>query len=192
MNDLLKNAVGTLFPLCFIYYFHSLAIGKGGKRDLLIAAAFLILTETTHILDFGIALLFLILYPIAALLIGVNRKEMMKNIEILLLIILLFTAAAFLAFPSLFSDFYKGLAFLQDLFSETSEGPPIQFLFNPTGGAFILPVLMTRTVLSVHEWRLGRKEATPALVTVTIVGVMLSLPFIHHSFFEWLASGMLL
>jgi len=183
MNDLLKNTVGAFFLLCFIYYLHSLAVENGSKRNLLIAATFLMLTGATHILDFGIALLFLILYPIAAVLIGVNQKDMAKNVGILLLIILLFATAAFLAFPSLFSDFYKGLAFLQDLFSETSEGPPIQFLLNPMGGAFILPVIVTGTALSVHEWQLGKKEATLALATVTITGVLLSLPFIPT---EWL------
>lgn len=183
MNDLLKNTVGALFLLCFVYYLHSLVTEKGSKRNLLTAVAFLMLTGATHILDFGVALLFLILYPIVALLIRVNQKNMVKNVGVLLLIILFFAASAFLAFPSLFSDFYKGLAFLQDLFSETGEGPPTRFLFNPMGGAFILPVLLIGIVLSVQEWRLGRKEATLALATVTIVGVLLSLPFIPA---EWL------
>ena len=44
MNDHLKNAVGALFLLCFIYYLHSLAVEKGSKRNLLIATAFLMLT----------------------------------------------------------------------------------------------------------------------------------------------------
>jgi hypothetical protein len=182
MNDLLKNAVGAFFLLCFVCCLHSLAIEKGSKRNLLIAATFLILTGATHVLDFGVAFLFLILYPIVALLIEINQKDIVKNTGVLMLIILFF-AAAFLAFPSLFSDFYKGVAFIQDLFFETGESPPIQFLFDPMGVAFILPVLMTGIVLSVYEWQLGRKEATLSLTTITIIGVLLSLPFIPT---EWL------
>lgn len=183
MNDLLKNAVGALFLLCFVYYLHCLATEKGNKQNLVFAAVFLVLTGATHILDFGVALLFLILYPIVALFGGVNRKVLAKNAGILLSIILIFAAVVFLAFPSLFRDFYKGFAFLRDLFAETEEGPPIHFLFSPMGGAFILPVLAAGIVLSVYEWRIGKKDAVLAVCTVTIVGLLLSLPFIPA---EWL------
>ncbi len=183
MNDLLKNVVSAFFLLCFVYYLHTSTFEEGGKRNLLLASVFLILTGATHILAFGVALLFLLLYSTLSSFLDVNRRSMLKNAGILSLIIMVFGMAVFLAFPSLFTDFYKGLAFLQDLFSEAGEASPIQFLFNPAGGAFILPVLATGVTLSFYEWRHGKREAVLAVATTTIVGLLLSLPFIPN---EWL------
>jgi len=81
-------------------------------------------------------------------------------------------------FPSLFTDFYKGLAFLRDLFTETSEINPMGFIFEPPGGVFIIPILATGVVLSFYECRTKKRETALAIFTVTIVGVFLSLPFI--------------
>jgi hypothetical protein len=183
MNDLLKNAIGAFFLLCFVYYLHCLAVEKENRKNLLFSTVFLLLTGATHILDFGVALLFLMSYLILALFLGVNRKNFVKNAGTLLLITLIFGILVFLTFPSLFADFYKGLAFLQDLFKETGQSSPLLFLFNPMEGVFILPILATGVVLSFYEWRTGKREATLAIAAFTIAGLLLSLPFIPH---EWL------
>jgi len=174
-EDFLKNAVGAFFLLCFMHYLHCLAIEKGNKRNLLFAAVFLVLTGVTHILILGIALLFLTLYLIVALLLGVNRKSLAKNAGILLLLILIFGVAAFLAFPSLFSDFSKGLAFFQELFSGERLA---MSLFDPMIGILVLPILAVGILLSYYEWRNGKKEVVLAIATVTIVGMLLAFPFI--------------
>ncbi|MFQ6124413.1 MAG: ArnT family glycosyltransferase [Candidatus Heimdallarchaeota archaeon] len=182
MNDLLKNSVGAFFLLCFIYYLHCSSFNRT-KKSMFFAAFFLILTGATHILDFGVALLFLFLYPLIACFIGEDWKSIVKTPGILSLVVLVFAISAFVVFPSFFTDFYKGLAFLRDLFTETSETNPMGFIFEPSGGLFIIPILATGVVLSFYEWRTKKRETALAISTVTIVGVFLSLPFIPQ---EWL------
>ncbi|MEM2104467.1 MAG: hypothetical protein QW717_06220 [Candidatus Bathyarchaeia archaeon] len=189
INGLLKNAVGAFFLICFAYYLHLLFVGKGSRRVLFAAAVFLLLTGATHILDFGVALLFLTLYPSAVLLAGINRRDVLKKFAALLLTVVVFSVVVLASSPFFFSDFYKGLAFLQAMLSENSEGLSIQFLFDPMGGFLILPVLTVGVVLSVHEWRNKNKQAALSLATVTIVGVLLSLPIIPP---EWLSRFLLM
>nr|MDO8097689.1 hypothetical protein [Candidatus Njordarchaeota archaeon] len=183
LNDLLKNAVGAFFLLCFAYYLHSLATGSENKKNLFLAASFLILTAATHILVFGVALLLMILYSTVALLIDFNRRTIAKNAGILSLTVLVFGVAAFLVFPSLLTDFFKGASFFQGLFTGTGNDTPIQFFFDPMSTIFIAPILGVGYVLSFHEWRNQRREAFLAVASVTIAGTLLSLPFIPV---EWL------
>ncbi|MFQ6074127.1 MAG: glycosyltransferase family 39 protein [Candidatus Bathyarchaeia archaeon] len=184
INDLLKNAVGVCFLLFFVYYLHELVFGEGTRRNLLLASLFLVLTGATHILDFGVALLFLGLYLSVAVLLDVNRRLVVKNLGAMFLVVGLFVIAAFAAFPSLFTDFFKGLYFLQDLFAALGEtAHPILFLFDPRGGALIMPILAIGFLLAVYEWRAGNKEAALALMAVALIGLGLSFPLIPS---EWL------
>jgi len=182
MNDLLKNTVGAFFMLSFIYYLHNLTFNSHVKRNLALASLFLLLTGATHILDLGVAILFLAIYPTLALITGGNRKQILKNLGALTAILGIFVLTAFTLLPSLFTDFYKGLAFLQDLFTESSETPAISFLFDPRGGGLIIPTLTTGIAISTHEWWKKKRE-TSTVATVTIIGILLSLPFIPQ---EWL------
>ena len=185
LNDLLKNAIGILFLLCFVYYLHLVAVEEQhGKKNLLLAAVFLILTGATHILDFGVALLFLIIYVIAGFFFLKNWRRLVKNATILLAIVGVFAAGTLAVFPSLFTDFFKGVSFLQDLFSEETKGTsPVFFLFDPVGGLFILPVLMVGAFLSFYEWRNSKEQETLAVASATLIGALLSFPLIPP---EWL------
>lgn len=183
LNDLLKNAVGVFFLLCFAYYLHSLITERANKKNLFLAAAFLILTGGTHILDFGVALLLMIVYSMVALLTGVNWRSIVKNVGILLLTVLAFGVAAFMVFPSLLADFYKVFSFFQGFFTGAGNDTPIQFFFDPMTAVFIAPILGIGYFLSFHEWRNARKEAFLAVASVTITGTLISLPFIP---IEWL------
>jgi hypothetical protein len=184
MNDLLKNAVGACFLLFFVYYLHELVFGSQSRRNLLLASLFLVLTGMTHILDFGVALLFLCLYLIAAVLLDVNRKSAFKNLGSMILLVCIFATAALTAFPSLFTDFFKGVSFLQDLFAALGEtAHPIMFLFDPRGGALIIPIIAIGFLLTIYEWKASNKEAALALLVVSFIGFGLSLPLIPP---EWL------
>jgi len=135
LNGLLKNTVGAFFLMCFIFYLHSSIIGGKSKMDRFLCTVFLILTAITHILDFGVALLFLILYPIIGVIFYPEKKKyLLKTMGFMLVIILFFSILAFITFPMLFSDFHKGLAFLNAFFSGESEYSEIQYLFNYSGG----------------------------------------------------------
>jgi hypothetical protein len=184
MNDLLKNAVGVCFLLFFVYYLHKLVFGGQTRKNLLLASFFLVLTGATHILDFGVALLFLGLYLTVAILLDVNRSLVVKNLGAMVLVVGVFVTAAFAAFPSLFTDFFKGVFFLQDLFVALGETThPILFLFDPRGGALIIPIIAVGFVLAVYEWRVSNKEAALALTSATVIGLVLSFPLIPP---EWL------
>jgi hypothetical protein len=182
-NDLLKNAVGACFLLFFVYYLHDVTFGERTRKNLLFALFFLFLTGVTHILDFGVALLFLILYLAVAVLLNVNRRLVIKNLGILALSVGVFAAAAVTVFPSFFTDFFKGLSFLQALFAASGEANPILFLLDPRGGGFIMPVLAVGIVLAIYEWKMKKKEAVLSLTVVTAIGLILSLPFVPS---EWL------
>jgi hypothetical protein len=184
MNDLLKNAVGVCFLLFFVYYLHELVFGKQTRKNLLLASFFLVLTGATHILDFGVALLFLILYLVISVLLDVNRSLVIRNLGAMVLVVGGFVSAAFAAFPSLFTDFFKGISFLQDLFTALGEtAHPILFLFDPRGGALIIPIIAVGFVLAVYEWRVSNREAALALTVAAVIGLGLSFPLIPS---EWL------
>jgi hypothetical protein len=184
MNDLLKNAVGVCFLLFFVYYLHELVFGRHTRRNLVLASLFLILTGATHILDFGVALLFLGLYLSVAVWLDVNRRLVVKNLGAMVIVVTAFVIAAFVAFPSLFTDFFKGVSFLQDLFAALGETThPILFILDPRGGALIMPIVAVGFVLAFYEWRANNREASLALAVVTIIGLALSFPLIPS---EWL------
>ncbi|MFQ6080715.1 MAG: hypothetical protein ACE5OW_03485 [Candidatus Bathyarchaeia archaeon] len=178
MNDLLKNAVGVCFLLFFVYYLHDMAFTGRNRKNLFLASLFLVLTGATHILDFGVALLFLGLYFVMAVVLDINKGSIAKSLGILVSILGFFVAVAFTVFPSLFTDFYKGLRFLQDLFAASVGAHPILFLLDPRGGGLIVPVLTVGIVLTVYEWRKEERETALVLSTVTVIGWMLALPFI--------------
>jgi hypothetical protein len=183
LNDLLKNAVGAFFLLCFAYYLHTLVTENSNKNYLFLAATSLILTAATHILDFGVALLLMIVYSAVALFAGINRRRIAKNVGILMLTVLVFGIAAVLVSPSLLTDFYKGISFFKGLLTGTGNDIPMQFFFDPMTAVFIAPILGVGYILSFHELRNQRKEALLAVASVTITGTLLSLPFIP---IEWL------
>jgi len=183
LNDLLKNAVGGFFLLCFAYYLHTLVTESPNKKYLFLAATSLILTAATHILDFGVALLLMTVYSAVALFLGINRRRTAKNVGILILTVLVFGIAAILVFPSLLADFHKGISFFQGLLTGTGNDTPIQFFFDPLSAVFVAPILGVGYFLSFHELRNQRKGALLAVGSVTITGTLLSLPFIPV---EWL------
>jgi len=189
INDLLKNAVGVCLLLFFVYFLHEIVFGGRKGRTLFLALFSLLLTGATHILDFGVALLFLILYLAFAILLDVDRGLVVKDLGILALSVGFFACIALIVFPSLFTDFFKGLSFLQDLFTASGEADPILFLLDPIGGVLTMPILAVGLVLSVHEWRMRKKEDTLSLAAVTATGLMLSLPFIPQ---QWLWRFMLM
>ncbi len=184
MNDLLKNAVGVCFLFFFFYYLHNMVFCDGGRKNMIFASLFLVLTGATHVLDFGVALLFFSLYLATVLVFNVHRRQFVKAVGFISLILGFFTAVAFVIFPSLFTSFFKGFYFLQDLFSASEQGAPIFFLFDPRGGGMTLFVLTVGVILAVHEWRIKENmEAVLVLTVATIVGWLLCLPFIPS---EWL------
>ncbi len=184
MNDLLKNAVGVFFLVFFFYYLHELLFGERTRKNFFMTSLFLILTGASHILDFGVALLFLGLYLVLSVVFNVNRKVAVRNLGAIFLLVGVFAVIALVGLPSLFTDFFKGLYFLEDLLAASGEtAHPILFLFDPRGGALTVPILAVGLVLSAYEWKAQNKEAFLPLLAMTITGLALSFPLIPR---EWL------
>jgi len=204
MTDFMKNAIGICFLLAFLYYLHGLAFTDSNKKKLIPAAAFLILTGLTHILDFGVALLFLALYALWTLLLGVNRRSFLKSLGALLLVTCIFVLIASTFFSPLFTDFNKGLSFLHDLFSPRRvkppplQGrprprplvPPVPFTLPIVGGwKVILLILLSGVASSLYAWLRKDEEALLLLVSTTSMGVIISFPLIPP---EWLGRFLLM
>jgi len=115
LTDFMKNAVGVCWLFAFIYYLHDLAFTGIRKSSLALATFFLVLTGLTHILDFGVALLFLVFYAVMVLIFDVNRWSLLKAVSVIALVISAFVFVASTFFSFLFSDFSKILSFIQNL-----------------------------------------------------------------------------
>jgi len=178
MGDLMKNAVGCLFLMAFIYALH-VAVSRRGLRGAPPSLFFLILTGLTHILDFGVALFVLLVYPVLYAVIVRNRaKEAMKVLAFHLVFLSVFVAVAILLFYGYFSDFFKGEAFIEELiYSQPEWGQRFPLVLLSPMQTLTLPLLASGLVLAVYL--LVRKdEASPLLLTAIIVGLALILPFI--------------
>ena len=136
LTDFMKNAVGMCWLFAFMYYLHDLAFTGIRKSSLALAAFFIVLIGLTHILDFGIALVFLVFYTIMVLIFNVNRRSFLKAMGIIALVISAFVFIASTFFSFLFSDFTKVLSFFQDLTApKGSEVPtPTPSSPGPTPG----------------------------------------------------------
>jgi len=203
LSDFMKNAVGVCWLFAFIYYLHDLAFAGIRRSSLALATFFLVLTGLTHILDFGVALLFLVFFTIMVLIFNGNRRSFLKAVSGITLVISAFVLVASTFFSFLFSDFGKILSFIQDLtVSKGSEvqtpTPPNQAptlgprpsgapmdMFSTVGGlGIILLVLSFGVILSLYAWRSKKeKEALLLLSVTTIVGSIMCFPLIPS---EWL------
>jgi len=201
LTDFMKNAVGVCWLIAFIYYLHDLACTGIRKGNLALAAFFLVLTGLTHILDFGIALLFLVFYTVMVLIFNVNRRSFLKAVSVIALVIFAFVFVASAFFSFLFTDFNKVLSFIYDLTrSKGSEvptptrpspmptpvpqplGAPMD-VFSIVGWGTILLILSFGVILSLYVWKKKEKETLLLLSVTTIVGSIMCFPLIPS---EWL------
>jgi len=207
LTDFMKNAVGVCWLFAFIYYLHDLAFTGIRKSSLALAAFFLVLTGLTHILDFGIALVFLVFYTVMVLIFNVNRRSFLKAVGIIALVISAFVFIASTFFGFLFSDFTKVLSFFQDLTAPKgsevptptppSPGPaPVpqplgapMDVFSIVGLGTILLILSFGVILSLYVWKKKEKESLLLLSVTTIVGFIMCFPLIPS---EWLGRFQLM
>jgi len=204
MTDFMKNAIGILFLLSFLYYLHVLATSGFSRRSLILANFFLILTGLTHILDFGVAILFLMLYSLWAVILNVNRHPFLKSTCIIALVLFLFILMASTFFGDLFADFGKALSFLRELAGMGGAGrPPPRPSLKPKpqapspplwiravgGWEYVLLLLFSGAILTVYSWLRGDGESTLLLSAVTSMSSMISFPLIPPN---WLWRLMLM
>jgi 4-amino-4-deoxy-L-arabinose transferase-like glycosyltransferase len=209
LTDFMKNAVGVCWLFAFIYYLHDLAFTGIRKSSLALAMFFLVLTGLTHILDFSVALVFLVFYTVMGLIFNVNRRSFLKAVSMIALVISAFVLIASTFFSFLFNDFIKILSFIQDLTAPKGSevptpappspaptpgprppGGPMD-IFSIVGGlSIILLILSFGAILSLYVWRKKKeKEALLLLSVTTIVGFIMCFPLIPS---EWLSRFQLM
>ncbi len=195
LTDFMKNAIGVCWLLAFIYYLHDIASAGIRRKNIILASFFLILTGLTHILDFGVALLFLILYTVAGFILNVNRRVFLKAT-----VILCFASVFFVLFTStflgyLFSDYNKAVSFFRDLIGLRGTAirrvrpvpiqplPPLRRAELPHAiNVWPLILIVAGSILSFSLWR--RRMADLCLIsTTTIICLLMNLPVIPA---EWL------
>ena len=174
MSDFIKNAVGCLFLLSFMYFLHR-SLADGGARNTIPSLFFLLLTGLTHILDLGLALLFLLLYPTVYAAIRGEFSRAAKVLFIHLGFLGAFAAAALTTFYHYFTDFFKGESFIEELIAGEGEISPMSIL-SPMN-SLVLPLLASGVILTAYL--VGRRdEVSPLLLTSVLMGLALIMPFI--------------
>lgn len=207
LTDFIKNAVGICLLFAFIYYLHDLALSGFKKSSLALATFFLVLTGLTHILDFGVALLFLVFYTVMVLIFNVNRRSFLKVAGVIVLVTCAFVFIASMFFSSLFTDFSKVFSFISDLAVPKGSDVPTPIppspvptpgpqppsaamdMFSVAGGLASILLLSFGAVLSLYVWKKREKEALLLLSVTTVVGSMMCFPFIPT---EWLSRFQLM
>lgn len=210
LTDFMKNAIGIFWLLTFIYFLHDLAFSGFKKSSLALAIVFLVLSGLTHILVFGVALLFLALYTLAVLVFDVNRRAFLKALSVIALVTIIFVFVASSFFSSLFTDFNKVFSFVGDLIAIQDD--PVQTPISPSprpglrpppprvdmdvfslsvigGWGIILLILSFGAILCLYVWKRGEKEALLLLIAAGIMGSVICFPLIPN---EWLGRFMLM
>ncbi len=196
LSDFIKNAIGVCWLLAFIYFLNDLTFTKFNKRSLGLATFFLILTGLTHILAFGVALLFLGLYAVIGLIKTQNRKALLTSISVLAVATGLFVIIGSTFFSWYFTDFSKIYSFLNNLTDVQSSsisqppitGPGTSFANNffasllVGGWGVIILLLSIGGILSIYVWKRREKEAMLLLAAVTIIGAIICFPLIPDAY----------
>ena len=196
LTDFMKNAIGVCWLLAFIYYLYDIASSGIRRENIILASFFLILTGLTHILDFGVALLFLILYTLAGFILNVNRRALLKATAILFFASMLFVLFTSTFFGYLFSDYNKAISFFRDLIGLRKVAvrrvrlipiqplPPLRRAELPLAiNVWPLILIVAGSILSFSLWRRRRMADLCLISTMTIICLLMNLPVIPA---EWL------
>jgi hypothetical protein len=185
----MKNGFGVVFIIGVIFFLHRcLDLEKHSKWNIAGAVGCFILTLFSHVLDEGIALLFIMGYFLSSILLK-ERKQLLKRYAPILLTTALIAVLAFVLVPSYFGDFNKGIIFVSDVTTQTTAtaaqnfGPKIA-----AGGGWgvdnpwLILYLSLGVGLTLYEWFRGDRKKSVLIGCASIIGVALILPFIPADF----------
>ncbi len=155
-TNLIKNSVGLLFVVGLVYFLQrSLEADKRMRWNVVGVMGLFLLAMLTHVLDQGVALLFMVGYFAFSL--ALKNRRLAVSYGSMLLTALACTVAGYLLVPSYFGDFEKGVVFASDLAaaaSATSGGaPPGASVSDPLIYVFLAAGLL----LTTYEWLKGER-----------------------------------
>ena len=195
MGDFVKNTFGLLFLTIYLY-FMMLWFREGRVSYLVFTVVALILTGLTHILAFGILMIYTLVYPLAMYISG-RGKGLLKASIPLIVSIALFTIISYTLYPFYFSDFnriqsYIGSILTKDLEYQVGRPRPsgpslwnlLTYLITP------LALLVASTPLVLHG--LIRRKIDQLLFSSYIVLLILLNPLSSSGvFFRFTLSSII-
>jgi len=131
IGDFMKNAVALFFLLFGLYYL--VAWNGGHHRNLIIVWIMFVLCGLTHILVFGVFVLYILFFSITLFLVGEVRRSIYL-LTPLLLVFIVFVLAPFLTG----GDIWKAFNILNKIFYGATFSPPprVEWLLLGYGAAF--------------------------------------------------------
>lgn len=184
--NLMKNSLGLLFVVGVIFFLQrALDSEKKAKWNIAGAVGLFVLTVLTHILDEGIALLFIAFYLSFSLLFT-ERKRLLLKYSLIFFVCTAIAVTAFVVLPAYFGDFQKGIVFVSQVSSSTatstSQSGPNGLRSVGLQDPFICIILAVGVGLSVYEAFRGDRKKLLLLIAATISGILFMLPFLPADF----------
>ena len=175
LGDFMKNSSGMLWLNMYIYFLY-ICLDRKSWRTQVIAVTFLILTGLTHILDYGIAFCYTLLFVMLALFSKISIKNVLLPFTATIL-----SLAAFFTVPAIVGgDVFKGVAFLKDIIEQDySKMAPLRIEWVIFSWAAMASLL----VYSILSAKRGDKKAFILSLASTIVISAINLPILPR---QWL------
>jgi len=177
-GEFVKNAVGSFFLLSFVYFCLEILKGDEGKFVKSLAIAAFVLTAMTHILDLGLALLFLVLLSVGSLALRTDRRRFLSFSFPLLAGSVILGAAAYFVYSGYTIDIGKGLTFIEDFLTSLGDYDSLNPAVELTQGLPAHLTIVAGLVASILLYRRGRTEEVVFLGSNTIVLALLNYPTI--------------
>lgn len=187
--NVMKNGFGVVFIIGVIFFLQRcLDLEKHSKWNIAGAISCFVLTLFSHVLDEGVALLFIGGYFLFSLLLK-ERKHLLKRYAPIITTTAIIAVLAFVLVPSYFGDFNKGLIFVSDVTTQTPATAAQNFGPRGAVGAgwevnnpWIILFLALGVCLTLYEWFRGDRKKAALVGCASIIGIGLVLPFIPADF----------
>ena len=200
MGDFVKNTFGLFFLACYIYFFTKAYGSRGSRLYVVLALFFMVLTFTSHILAFGILMLYTILYPTTLLTLKISRNRRTIYVAMLFVIsMIILSTVSYILSPFYFSDLNRIISYIRGIMHlhEPSTKPtvgssPISLFAWPILTYFLTPFMSiaSLTVLMIY-WFLRRSVKPLALSSYIILPVLLNPLSSSGVFFRFLLASIL-
>ena len=179
-SNLMKNAFGIVFIVGLVFFLQRcLDSDKSVRWNILGSVVFFLLVMFSHVLDEGVALLFIGGFLVFRLFFA-ERKKLFSRSGLILGVTALCSISGYLFLTEFFGTFQKGLIFATLVSSSVGSsqsvagGPPGMPVSDPLVYVFLVLGLM----LSCCEWVRGDRKKAVLVASATAIGILLVLPFI--------------